>query len=559
MNQTLKNGLMSATEIGDIVKFVSSCSNSEQAGSRLGVVVVDAEMFDGNVLIAEIRPEVEKWQQDLISIALSPKDIDKGELDKESVIRLNALQVVPPDGTQRVARLNKDKIDELLRQFTKLGVAAHYSVFHGDGRFEPGKSSVPITGRVYGPEEMECLVDAALDFWLTTGRFNRAFEGRLADFLGVKHVLTTNSGSSANLLAISALTSVKLEDRRLRPGDEVITVAAGFPTTVNPIIQNGLVPVFVDVDIPTYNIEPDLIEAAMSEKTRAIMLAHTLGNPFDVSEVLRVARKYDLWIVEDCCDALGSTYDVDPSLASSSSSLTPTNKCGTFGHISTFSFYPAHHITMGEGGAVATNDSQLKRIIESFRDWGRDCWCSPGDDNTCKHRFDWQLGDLPKGYDHKYIYSHMGYNLKITDMQAAVGLTQMDKLEEFIRIRQRNFGLLTQGLQKFEEFFILPQATPNSIPSWFGYPITIRQDTGFQRQKLLQHLNENRIGTRLLFGGNLIRQPYFKEKVYRINGDLMNTEKILNDTFWIGVYPRIAESMIEFVVAKIGEFINLRS
>jgi len=428
--------------------------------------------------------------------------------------------------------------DEILALVKKYADTAH-----APKNFVPGESVVPPSGKVYGAEEMMNLVDASLDFWLTTGRYNDEFEKRFADFLGVKHVLTTNSGSSADLLAFSALTSPKLGDRALKPGDEVITVAAGFPTTVNPMLQYGMVPVFVDVDIPTYNIDPAKIEAAVSDKTRAIMIAHTLGNPFDLDAVMAVANKHNLWVIEDCCDALGSTYN--------------GKMVGTFGHIGTCSFYPAHHITMGEGGAVFTNDGKLKKIIESFRDWGRDCYCEPGKDNTCGKRFGWQLGELPAGYDHKYTYSHVGYNLKITDMQAAVALAQMDRLPEFIQKRKDNFNYLKDRMASLEEFLILPEPTPNSEPSWFGFPITLKDDAPVSRVDLLKYLDQNKIGSRLLFAGNLTKQPYFVGKEYRVSGDLKNTDQVMNSTFWIGVYPRLTKEMLDFIVDKMETFFGV--
>jgi CDP-6-deoxy-D-xylo-4-hexulose-3-dehydrase len=406
--------------------------------------------------------------------------------------------------------------------------------------FVAGESPVPVSGKVVGEPEMRALVDSALDMWLTTGRFNEAFEARLSAFIGVRHALTTNSGSSANLLALSTLTSHYLRDQALVPGDEVITVATGFPTTVNPSLQYGLVPVFVDVDIPTYNVKPEMIEAAVSDRTRAIMIAHTLGNPFDLGEVMRVAEKYGLFVVEDCCDALGATYD--------------GRNVGTFGDIGTLSFYPAHHITMGEGGAVFTDKPRLKRVIESMRDWGRDCWCAPGMDNTCGKRFCRKLGDLPMGYDHKYTYSHCGYNLKITDMQAAVGLAQMDRVEDFIEARRRNFDLLTDMLRPLEDIMILPQATPRSDPSWFGYPITLREDVGFTRDELTQHLDSRRIGTRLLFGGNLLRQPYMRKRNYRVVGELTNADIVTERTFWVGLYPGLTSDHLQYMVETISDF-----
>ncbi|HET7033728.1 MAG TPA: lipopolysaccharide biosynthesis protein RfbH, partial [Casimicrobiaceae bacterium] len=378
---------------------------------------------------------------------------------------------------------------EDLRQRIGALVAEYAALAFAPARFVPGTTVIPASGKVIGGAELQNMVEASLDGWLTTGRFNEAFEKRLGAFLGVKHVLTVNSGSSANLLAFSALTSPSLGERAIRQGDEVIAVAAGFPTTVNPILQFGAVPVFVDVGIPTYNIDVSKIEAAISPRTRAIMLAHTLGNPFDLAEIVRIAKKHGLWLVEDCCDALGSTYE--------------SRLVGTFGDIGTLSFYPAHHITMGEGGAVFTNDDDLRRIVESFRDWGRDCYCQPGKENTCGKRFCWKLGDLPYGYDHKYTYSHIGYNLKISDMQAACALAQMDRLDGFIAARRRNFGYLRERLRSVEEFLVLPEATPRSDPSWFGFLLTLREQAATRRVELLEYLDQHRIGTRLLFAGNL--------------------------------------------------------
>jgi CDP-4-dehydro-6-deoxyglucose reductase, E1 len=435
--------------------------------------------------------------------------------------------------------MSKDQIKQQILQL----VAQYAEIATRPSKFIPGQSVVPPSGKVIGANEMQKMVEASLDGWLTTGRFNDAFEERLAKYLGVKHVLTTNSGSSANLLAFSALTSSKLGERAVRPGDEVIGVAAGFPTTVNPILQAGAVPVFVDVDIPTYNIDPAKIEAAIGPKTKAIMLAHTLGNPYNLELVVALAKKHKLWLIEDCCDALGSTYR--------------GQKVGTFGDIGTLSFYPAHHITMGEGGAVFTNDSSLKQIVESFRDWGRDCYCQPGKDNTCGRRFCQKLGDLPHGYDHKYTYSHLGYNLKITDMQAACALAQMDRVDQFVQARKDNFAFLKDRLKSCEEFLVLPEATPGSDPSWFGFPITLREEANTTRVDLLTYLDQNKVGTRLLFAGNLTRQPYFKGQPHRISGTLDNTDRVMNQTFWIGVYPGLSEEMLAFSVDKIEAFFGL--
>jgi CDP-6-deoxy-D-xylo-4-hexulose-3-dehydrase len=406
--------------------------------------------------------------------------------------------------------------------------------------FRPGQDPVPVSGKVLGPDEFVNMVDASLDGWLTTGRFNEMLEKRLAAFIGCSHVRTVNSGSSANLTAFAALTSPLLGERALKAGDEVITVAAGFPTTVNPMLLYGMTPVFVDVQLGTYNIDVSQLEAAVSPRTRAIMLAHTLGNPFDLDAVMAFARKHDLWVVEDCCDALGSTYR--------------GQHVGTFGHIGTLSFYPAHHITMGEGGAVFTSDDTLIRVIESIRDWGRDCWCPPGKDNTCGKRFCWKLGDLPEGYDHKYVYSHVGYNLKISDMQAACGLAQMDKLPGFVEARRRNFDFLRERLSALESFLVLPTATSKTQPSWFGFPLTLRGEAGVNRVDLLRYLDQNRIGSRLLFAGNLTRQPYFATQNYRCVGELPNTDRVMRDTFWVGIYPGLAEDQLTFISRKIAEF-----
>ncbi|WP_420628982.1 lipopolysaccharide biosynthesis protein RfbH [Candidatus Leptofilum sp.] len=433
------------------------------------------------------------------------------------------------------------KSDALRQQILAL-VQEYYEAEHSQHRFTPGETEVPVSGRVYDAAEMVNLVDSSLEFWLTTGRYAEQFEQDFARWMGVRHAILCNSGSSANLLALSALTSPKLEDRQLRPGDEVITVAAGFPTTVNPIVQNQLTPVFLDIELGTYNVDVSLLKAAVSPRTKAIMIAHTLGNPFNLDAVLEIANKHDLWLIEDNCDAVGSLYN---------GRLT-----GSFGHLSTVSFYPAHHITMGEGGCVLTNRPQLKKLVESFRDWGRDCWCAPGVANTCGKRFDWQLGDLPEGYDHKYIYSHIGYNLKMTDMQAAVGVAQLKKLPSFIEARKRNWQLLYDGLKQYEHYFILPQATPNSDPSWFGFLLTVRPDAPFSRNELVQFLEANQVATRLLFSGNITRQPAYQNVNYRAVGDLTNTDTVMNQTFWIGVYPRITPQMIEYVLSVFSDFLN---
>ena len=411
--------------------------------------------------------------------------------------------------------------------------------------FVPGETPVPTSGRVFDDEELAALVDASLDFWLTTGRFARKLERGLARFAGVRHAILCNSGSSANLLALSALTSPKLGERRLRPGDEVITAAAGFPTTLNPILQNGLVPVFVDVDRTTGNVQPDLLREAVGPRTRAILLAHTLGNPFDLDTAVELVREHDLWLIEDNCDALGSLYRGRPT--------------GTFGELGTISFYPAHHITTGEGGCVLANDGRLKTLVESFRDWGRDCWCEPGEDNTCGKRFGMQLGELPAGYDHKYTFSHVGYNMKMTDLQAAVGVAQLDKLPGFVEARRRNWARLREALAPYEEAFILPEPTPNSEPSWFGFSLVVRPEAAFGRDAIVRWLEDHRIGTRQLFGGNLLRQPAYTGIEHRAPGGLDESDLMMNGAFWIGVYPGLSEAMLDYVIETFGRFFRVRA
>lgn len=436
--------------------------------------------------------------------------------------------------TDQTAQQLRQQIAELVGRYAELELATP--------GFVPGQHAVPPSGKVIGAPELQAMTEAVLDGWLTTGRFNQAFEKRLARYLGRRGVLTANSGSSANLLAFSALTSPRLGDRAIGKGDEVIGVAAGFPTTVNPILQFGAVPVFVDIEMGTYNIDPSLIEAAIGPRTKAIMLAHTLGNPFNLKVVRELCDRYGLWLIEDCCDALGSTYD--------------GRQVGSFGDLGTLSFYPAHHITMGEGGAVFTDSPLLKRIVESFRDWGRDCYCGPGEDNTCGKRFCWQMGDLPEGYDHKYTYSHLGYNLKITDMQAACALAQMDRVDDFIAARKRNFKWLSERLAGCTEQLILPQATDNSAPSWFGFPLTLRDGCGVERLDLLRHLDAQKVGTRLLFAGNLTRQPYLKGLEYRVSGELTVTDKVMKDTFWIGLWPGLSDAHLEHAASSIESYVR---
>jgi CDP-6-deoxy-D-xylo-4-hexulose-3-dehydrase len=496
----------------------------------------------GNVV--EIAGEqvviVDQFQKSLIAFTCIEEEgkyvLDFSKKWEWTFVELKELPV------QRIGSIDETSLNEAKRKMIFEKFEEFHDLFHRPKAFIPGQSQLNYAAKVYDQDEMVALADASLDFWLTAGRFSKKFETEFARFLGVRYALLTNSGSSANLLAISALTSPKLGDRRLKPGDEVITVAAGFPTTVAPIVQNKLIPVFVDVDLATYNISVDQIEQAVSPKTKAIMVAHTMGNPFDLGAVMAIAEKYNLWVVEDNCDALGSRYN---------GQLT-----GTFGHIGTSSFYPPHHMTMGEGGAVYTNHPLLKLAIESFRDWGRDCWCASGCDNTCNKRFDWQLGQLPQGYDHKYTYSHLGYNLKVTDMQAAMGLEQLKKLPSFIARRKHNFNRLKEGLQVLDKDLILPEATSGSDPSWFGFILTIRDRSELSRAKITAYLENNRIQTRMLFAGNLTKQPAFEGVEYRLANALPNTDKIMFDTFLVGVYPGLTDEMIDYMCAKIIEAVE---
>jgi len=438
--------------------------------------------------------------------------------------------------------MNEDKVLEIKNNILNL-VDNYSNINFNEKEFVPGVSDVLVTGKVIGALEIKNMVEASLDGWLTTGRFNQKFQEELSNFLGVKCLLTVNSGSSANLIAFSTLTSHKLKERAIQKGDEVISVAAGFPTTVNPIIQFGAIPVFIDVKIPTYNIDENLVEEAITQKTKAIMLAHTMGNPFNIKKIKDICEKYNLWLIEDSCDALGSKFD--------------NKNVGTFGDLATLSFYPAHHITMGEGGAVFTNSKKLERIAESFRDWGRDCYCEPGKDNTCNKRFSWKLGDLPFGYDHKYTYSHLGYNMKITDMQAACGLAQLNRLDGFIKKRKENFNFLYKNLKNLEEFLILPEPEKNSEPSWFGFPLTLKNNNKYNRNDLIKYLNANKIATRLLFAGNLVKQPYMKNIDFKVHRDLKNTDLIMENTFWIGLYPGLSKEHLEYSVLKINNFFKV--
>jgi CDP-6-deoxy-D-xylo-4-hexulose-3-dehydrase len=531
-------------EIGMIVSF----SYNKEV---LSGIVIDKN--DTHARIIQISQTITKLH---FKIILSKKDTIKENIQSLFVDYTEQKNVLITN-LKVIDKLKSQKLDEILRTLTKYYSFLHYQSVSSQTK----KDYIAPSGKVLDQSELFNMIDASLDMWLTTGRFNEEFEKKLAQFLGIKYALTVNSGSSANLLAISALTSPQLADKRLKKGDEVITVAAGFPTTINPIIQNGLVPVFVDIELGTYNINPYKIEEAISEKTKAIFIAHTLGNPFDLDKVVEICNKHNLWLIEDNCDALGSKYK--------------DKYTGTYGHIGTLSFYPAHHITMGEGGAVITNDSILYKIIMSFRDWGRECCCPPGSDNICQKRFSQQHGNLPYGYDHKYVYSHTGYNLKLTDWQAAIGLAQLEKLPCFIEKRKENFKLLYDGLKEFDEYFILPEITENSEPSWFGFLITIKENNKFNKIDLIKYLEENNVGTRQLFAGNILRQPVFvnsdidfriknsplinsselTEEHYKI---LPNTDTVMNSTFWIGIWQGITEIEINYIIKIFKNFIKER-
>jgi len=532
-------------KLGDIVFLDFPYTNQTGSKVRPGIVVAMNDFHDrGDVNVAYMTTEVDSYALDACAISVKPSDIAEGSLKCNSIVRIDKQITLQSSQCRKVATLQKKKLDELLRRATAYTVQNFVSQKYEAQLFSPGESVISPSGKVIGAPEIQNMVEASLDGWLTTGRFNEQFEKELAEFIGVKHLITVNSGSSANLVAFSTLTSPKLRDRAIKKGDEVIGVAAGFPTTVNPIVQFGAVPVFVDVDMKTHNVNADLIEAAITPKTKAIMLAHTLGNPFNLRKVKVLCDKYKLWLIEDCCDALGAKYD--------------GQMVGTFGDIATLSFYPAHHITMGEGGAVFTNSKKLIKIAESFRDWGRDCYCKPGCDDTCGIRFGWKnLGTLPKGYDHKYTYSHLGYNLKVSDMQAACGVAQMKRLPEFIKKRNTNFSYLKNKLTSLSEFIDLTEATENSEPSWFGFSITIKEEAGVSRVDLTKYLDQNKIGTRFLFAGNLTRQPYFEGVEYRVSGELTNTDIIMNQTLWLGIYPGLGTEQLDFIAEKLESFFGV--
>ena len=527
------------------------CISDKVANSIQLALLLSGEDKDGEIDVIILNSK--RGGQDNNTIELNENDFDEkrqAPLYTGKQYKLNKNVIVSYH-----SRIHSSALEQILRQCVINSVGLYYSGTVNKQRFIPEHSPVPVSGKVIGRKELENLVESSLDAWLTAGRFNEQFERALATFIGIKYVLTTNSGSSANLLALTALTSSKLGDRALKKGDEVLTVAAGFPTTVNPILQNGLIPVFIDIDINTYNIDASQISDAISPKTKAIMIAHSLGNAFNLDKVISIAREQDLWVIEDCCDALGTTYAPSQDLIDYKGKTIPKGipqHVGTFGDVATLSFYPAHHITMGEGGAIYTNNGKLKTIIESFRDWGRDCFCLPGHDNTCKKRFDYQLGELPCGYDHKYTYSHIGYNLKITDMQAAVALAQMERLPEFIQTRKDNFSRLYQGLSSLTDYLILPTAEKNADPSWFGFAITLKQEN--KRAELIRFLESRKIASRLLFGGNLIKQPYFNGQDYRIVGHLEVTNQVMNNTLWLGVFPAITNEMIDYIIQSLTEF-----
>ena len=529
-----------------LVKF----DYTDKSGWKVRPGLITGEYLN-DYQVTFITKEVDKYKHESTSIIIGNNDLASGRLKKRSIVRTHKTFWIEKRQCKRVGMLKTEVTDKILRLNEKYFVRNYYNFAHRKKPFVPGKSPINYAGRVFDEKEIQAAVEASLDFWLTEGRFAWQFQAELASKIGVKYALLVNSGSSANLLALSALTSHLLGDSRLKPGDEVITVAAGFPTTVNPIIQNGLVPVFVDVDIPTYNIKVDQIEEAIGPRTKALFIAHTLGNPFDLSRIMQIVEKHNLWLIEDNCDALGSTYSLTSDLGPLTSGL-----CGSFGHISTFSFYPAHHITLGEGGAVATSDKTLFRILRSLKDWGRDCYCGPGESNACGRRFSGQYGDLPYGYDHKYVYSHIGYNLKMTDIQAAIGVEQLKKLDGFCQARRDNFKAWTNGFKRYENYFILPEATEGSDPAWFAFPVTVKETTGFTRTELTNYLSENLIETRNLFGGNLLRQPAYLNIKHRKIGNLENTDRIMNDTFFLGTFPGMDKKQIEYTMSIIDKFVR---
>ncbi len=544
--------MTSKNTFGKIFKVKAACPGSDKVKTLSALAVSDINSSSSTEFLPLITTRKESSKT---AVPVKKSDISKGSLPAGSFLSIDGPFMLDASTLSgEIAEMKSSFMDMVIRAMIKDRSRLYYEKFHKPKQqepFIPGKSRINYAGRVFDEKELLGLIDSSLDFWLTTGKYADKFEKDFAKFLGVKHCSLTNSGSSANLLAFMALTSPKLGEKKISRGDEVITLAAGFPTTIAPIIQYGAVPVFIDITLPSYNIDVSMLEKAMSKKTKAVMIAHTLGNPFDLKAIKDFCDRHGLWLIEDNCDALGARYLYKRKW----------RYTGTIGHIGTSSFYPPHHMTMGEGGAVYTNDTLLKRIIESFRDWGRDCWCASGKDDTCKKRFKWQLGELPYGYDHKYIYSHFGYNLKVTDMQAAIGCTQLDKLTGFIEGRNRNWNLLREGLDGAADIFILPEPTENSEPSWFGFLLTLNEGTGISREALVNHLESNGIQTRMLFGGNLLKHPCFDEmretkKGYRVVGNLTNTDRVMRDTFWIGVYPGMKAGMIDFMIEQILNFIK---
>ena len=530
-------------QIGEIVLINFPFTNFKGSKLRPAIIVAKSDVYN-DLLVAFVTSEVENYIWSEYAVVINQTNLQEGIIKHESIIRCDKLISIAPEVIvkPKVAVLKKTKISEVLRKVAGISVKGIYSEIHKVAEFIPGKSRVNYAGRVFDEKEICNAVEASLDFWLTEGRFSEQFSEKIAEFLDVEHVLLTNSGSSANLLAFSALTSEKLGDKRLKPGDEVISVAAGFPATVTPIIQYGLIPVFVDVEIPTYNINVEMMRKAITPKTRCIFIAHTLGNPFNIDAVMQLAKEHDLWVIEDNCDAFGSEYH--------------GKKTGSFAHLSTISFYPAHHITTGEGGAICTNDPQLAQLVRAFRDWGRDCYCAGGENNTCGKRFSQQFGNLPFGFDHKYVYSEIGYNLKMTDIQAAIGAAQIDKLPHFCERRKENFKEWTRVFAKYPDYFILPKATQGSDPAWFAFIVTLKDSAPFKRDELTGHLNAKLIETRNLFAGNITKQPGFIDKNWRIADNLNNTDYIMNNTFFLGTYPGLTKAMFEYVEGVLDSFVK---
>jgi len=532
---------LNSTRIGELYIYDIPFSDSEYHKPR-PVVVISTPNSKGDIIVIAGSSKISNWNKEE-AFVVTTSDLMDGVLHDKTIFPISKqLLITSRFLKKRIGLLKKSRIEQLLRMVISGQTRNYYNERFSGIEFIPGKNRVNYAGRVFDEKEITNAVDASLDFWLTEGRFSEEFSSKIADFLGIENVLLTNSGSSANLLAFAALTSEKLGDKRLKPGDEVISVAAGFPATVTPIIQYGLTPVFVDVTIPTYNIDIEILEKAISPKTRCIFIAHTLGNPFNIDKVIELARKHDLWVIEDNCDAFGSEYK--------------GKKTGTSGHLSTIYFYPAHHITTGEGGAICTDDPQLAQIVRAFRDWGRDCYCAGGENNTCGKRFSQTFGNLPHGFDHKYVYSEVGYNLKMTDIQAAIGSAQMDKLPEFCNRRKENFGEWHRIFSRYPNYFILPEATEGSDPAWFAFIVTLKESAPFKRDELTSYFNSKLIETRNLFAGNLTKQPGFMNRNFRIAGHLNNTDYIMNNTFFLGTYPGLTKEMFEYAEEVLTVFIT---